>query len=348
MSNFENIEHFKPVLNTAKELLSAQNKHEIVSMLNNAELSVVQTGYDNWNGGIYYYTIYIDIPVPEFVKFDIPIIEKEVVEVLNTATRYTESDVFSKAIITPRSNSKIDWSLIDCSQQDMLKHVEYLKNTMISVATGGQRIQNAEQQYKQTYNDVKRRLKTLDIDNPNPYNDLWNWYGKWRSDFRSYQERRDYINEMYRPLMDVLSEIEDMRIVDVKVDLSGWERINRSIIEIKRREQQAQNEEQFQAVGMLCREMIITLGQTVYDPTKHPSIDGIEIGKTDARRMLEAYIAIVLAGNESEELRAYAKSTNKLANSLTHKRTATKKEMMLCTSATLALINFVGVLEDKI
>ena len=50
---------------------------------------------------------------------------------------------------------------------------------------------------------------------------------------------------------------------------------------------------------------------------------------------------------ENEELRSYTKTTNKLANTLTHKRTATKKEMMLCTSATLAFINFIGVLEDK-
>ena len=63
--------------------------------------------------------------------------------------------------------------------------------------------------------------------------------------------------------------------------------------------------------------------------------------------MLDGYIAVTLAGQESEELRSYAKTTNKLANVLTHKRTATKKEMLLCTSATLALINFIGVLEEK-
>jgi hypothetical protein len=80
---------------------------------------------------------------------------------------------------------------------------------------------------------------------------------------------------------------------------------------------------------MLCRELIITLAQTVYIPEKHPIIDNIEISKTDAKKMLEAYISVVLVENESEELRAYAKATNKLANTLTHKRTATKKEILL-------------------
>jgi hypothetical protein len=348
MIGFENKEYFKPVLNTAKELLNAQNKNDIVDLLNNAEISVMQTGYDNWNGGINYYAVHIDVSVSEFVKMEVESVEKDIISALNISTRYTESEVFSQVIISPISSSKIDWSVIDFSKQELVKQIDYLKNTMISVSTGGQRIQSAEQQYKQTYSEVNQQLKKLDIDNPNNYDSLWNWYGKWSNDFPSYQERRDYINEMYKQLISILSDAEETKIVDIKIDLSGWDKINRAIIEINKREKQAQNEEQFQAVGMLCRELIITLAQTVYDSQKHPSVDGVEISKTDAKRMLDAYITIVLAGAESEELRAYAKTTNKLANALTHKRTATKKEMILCTAATLALVNFIGVLENKI
>lgn len=42
------------------------------------------------------------------------------------------------------------------------------------------------------------------------------------------------------------------------------------------------------------------------------------------------------------------KNTNKLANLLTHKRDASRKDMLLAVSATIALINFVGILEDKV
>jgi RNAse (barnase) inhibitor barstar len=348
MSYFEDKECFKPVFKTVKELLKAQNRNDIVVMLNNAEISISCTGYDNWNGGINFYTMYIDVNVSEFVKLELETVEKVIVEALTTATRHTESEVFSQVIISPKSNSKIGWSLSDLSKQEFLKQIDFLKNTMISVSTGGQRIQSVEKDYNQIYNEINQELKKLDIENPNDYDSLWNWYGKWRSEFPTYQERRDYINNMYKTLINILSEAEETRIVDINVNLSNWDKISRSIIEIKKREQQAQNEEQFQAVGMLCRELIITLAQTVYDSQKHISIDGVEISKTDAKRMLDAYITVVLAGGESEELRAYAKTTNKLANVLTHKRTATKKEMMLCTSATLALVNFLGVLEDKI
>ena len=49
----------------------------------------------------------------------------------------------------------------------------------------------------------------------------------------------------------------------------------------------------------------------------------------------------------NKELRAYAKATNDLANQLTHKRSATKKDMLLIVSSTIALINFIGIIEEK-
>lgn len=348
---FENKDEFRPILTTVKELLKANGEIELVKILNNAELSVLQTDYDNWNGGIYYYTMYVNVDIPDFVKlqsYNIEDIEKHILEVIKTASRSIDNEEVYQVLITPKSITKVDWSLLDgISKKDLESKIEYLRNVMVSVATNGQRIQDVEKEYSQIYNQVAISLKKLDIENTNPFKSLWDWYGKWRNDFPKYQERRDYIRNMYDPIMSLFLENEDSRIVDIKIDLSDWDKIKRNIIEIKRREVQAVMEEQYQAVGMLCREVIISLAQAVYVPEKHPSLDGVEISKTDAKRMLDGYIAVTLAGQESEELRSYAKTTNKLANVLTHKRTATKKEMLLCTSATLALINFIGVLEEK-
>lgn len=69
-----------------------------------------------------------------------------------------------------------------------------------------------------------------------------------------------------------------------------WYLIKFAITEIKKREKAATRVEQFQAVGTLCRELIITLAQTVYKEENHPSEDGVVISKTDANRMLDAYI----------------------------------------------------------
>jgi uncharacterized protein (UPF0305 family) len=334
--NTENKEYFESVFNTARELLIAQNENNIATILNNAETSVICECIDM---DVIYHTVYIGVNVSEFVKLNIELVEKKLVTTLNTVIR-NSNNWFSQVIISPNSSYY--------SKQKLLEKINYLKDTMISVSTGGHRIQNVEQQYQQVYNEVNLQLQNIGFENPNIYDSLWSWYNKWKNDFQHYQERRDYINEMYKKLIDSISNMENKKVVDVKVNLSGWDKIRRSIIEIEKNEKLAQNEEQFQVIGMQCRELIITLAQTVYDSEKHPSIDGTEISKTDAKRMLDSYIMVVLAGNENQELRAYVKATNNLANALTHKRTATKKEMMLCTSATLTLVNSIGILEDKI
>ena len=102
-------------------------------------------------------------------------------------------------------------------------------------------------------------------------------------------------------------------------------------------------------MGLLCREIIISLGQLVYNKDVYEAVDSQNkpIGKTDGFRMLEAYFTYKLHGTHFEEYRAYAKTTNKLANALTHKRNATKKDMMLSVSATTALVNIVGILEEQ-
>jgi hypothetical protein len=73
---------------------------------------------------------------------------------------------------------------------------------------------------------------------------------------------------------------------------TGWTRVDRSVAEVRKRLENAATEEQFQAVGLLCRETLISLGQAVYDAELHRTLDGVTPSDTDAKRMLEAYIAV--------------------------------------------------------
>lgn len=152
---------------------------------------------------------------------------------------------------------------------------------------------------------------------------------------------------MYGNLLKALQETEQPELLNVSVNLTGWERIDRTVKEIKMRLKQASNEEQFQTVGLLCRETIISIAQAIYNEEKHPTIDGVKVSKTDAKRMLDAYIAVELAGGANENLRRYARASNDLANELTHKRTANSKYAALCSSATISLVNLIGILEDR-
>jgi hypothetical protein len=103
---------------------------------------------------------------------------------------------------------------------------------------------------------------------------------------------------------------------------TGWERVDRGVCEIRRRLEQAENEEQFQAAGLLCREAPISLARVVYDPHRHPTEDGVAPSETDAKRMLDAYVSVELAGRANEGVRRHAKAALILANDLQHHRTA--------------------------
>jgi hypothetical protein len=230
-------------------------------------------------------------------------------------------------------------------RKDLLAKIDFLKNTMTSVSTGGQKIQDINDQYIQTYQEVTTELQRIGLKNPNPYSDLWEWYGDWSSGkMPQYKDRRTYVIQLFKELFD---NLKNQNIpTELEIELIGWERIERSVGEIKLRLVCAENEEQFQAIGLICRETIISLCQQVYNAELHPSIDGITLSITDSKRMLESYISYKLPGADNENLRKYAKATNILANELTHKRTATIKLAKLCSSSCINLVNLIRILEE--
>ena len=81
---------------------------------------------------------------------------------------------------------------------------------------------------------------------------------------------------------------------------TGWERVDRTVQKGRERLMAAREEEDFQGVGLLCREALITLGQVVWVAERHPPVDGVIPSDTDAKRRLEAYIAVELGTNANE------------------------------------------------
>ena len=349
----DNTDDIRNIIYTVSEILKADKLDELIELLDSAKISSEQTGYDNWNGGIYFYTLYLTIDIETFIKIrdKIQSIESILLEKLSIVTRHLDNEEISRIQIIPKvGQPKIKWSVLSgiTTKDKLLDNINYLKDIMISVSTGGQRIQDVNDQYKINFTLVDKSLQKLNFKNPNSYRDLWEWYAKWSSTFSHYRERRAYIGEMYSSLLQTLEETEQSELVSITIDLTNWERIERSINEIRQRQTEAKTEEQFQVVGLLSRETIITIAQAVFNKDKHPILDGKEVSKTDAKRMLEAYISVELSGSSNETLRKYARATLDLANELTHKRTASKKEASICATATISLINLIGTIEGRI
>lgn len=130
-------------------------------------------------------------------------------------------------------------------------------------------------------------------------------------------------------------------------DPTGWDRVDRQIAEARVRLQSARTEEQYQAVGLLCREVLISVAQEVFDPTRHQTVDGVPAGKTDVMRMLEAFIATELGGGTNEEVRAHAKAALRLALALQHRRNADFRTAALCLEATASVTNLLAILGGR-
>jgi len=128
---------------------------------------------------------------------------------------------------------------------------------------------------------------------------------------------------------------------------TGWEKVDRQLQEARLRLDEAQEEEQFQVVGLICREALISVAQEVYDPDSHPSLDETAPSYTDARRMLEAFFAVEFQGGANVEARAHAKAALRLAVALQHERTAGFRMAALCAEATAAVVNIVAVVTGR-
>ena len=163
-------------------------------------------------------------------------------------------------------------------------------------------------------------------------------------------ENNSAVAELKKRLFERHSAFSISPVFDQISEPTGWHRVDRSIEEMKARYKTADTEEKYQAIGMLGREALISIAQQVFRKDEHPSIDGTDIGSTDTKRMLDAYLSHELK-DESEKIVKYAKSAVDMCNQLTHDRNATKRAAAICiigVSSIAALVKEISETEKEI
>jgi hypothetical protein len=129
-----------------------------------------------------------------------------------------------------------------------------------------------------------------------------------------------------------------------KVD---WSEVDRAIMKAGEQLRQGKNTEDFQVIGLLCREALISLSQAVFVPIQHKVHDGTIPSKTDSKRMLDAFFMSELSGGANEEARRHARASISLADSLVHRRTANYRDAALCIEATQSTANLVSIITGR-
>lgn len=228
------------------------------------------------------------------------------------------------------------------------KRAQALKDLMVAVATGGPKIDRTNPEFVERRQELRYLLDDLGLQDPVPYQDLWGWYGRWSSgDLPSWNSRREFLADMFAPLFESLRAIQAGRDLPEERPPTGWERVDRGIDKMREALASATDEEDYQGVGLIGREVMISLAQAVYDPARHPSLDGVDPSPTDSKRMLDAYIERELAGGENERVRKHARSAVDLANELTHKRTATFRLAALSAEAVSSTCNQIAIVSGQ-
>ena len=333
-------------------LLQLEKKSQEVSILATGKVHIEQTDYNSWDDGCEIFTIFIDIPSTQFIDLGnrIDNIQQEILKKAQFLLRLARGEAIAAVVISPDIPYDPEWrdKVTKPSAIELIQEIETQQNLMVSVATGGARIQAVNEEYKKRQSRIRTGLMSLRIKDPNPYEDLWKWYGKWSSgDLPTYQSRRQYLSDLFSPVIEKLNTNSTLALTVVFPEPTGWVRVDRSIEEARKRLAEAQDEIGYQQVGLICRETLISLAQTVYDETKHPILDGTKASTTDAKRMLEAYLQIELDGHSNEVARKHARASLEFANDLTHKRTATFKNAALCAEATTSVINIIAIVSGR-
>ncbi|WP_417480946.1 hypothetical protein [Maricaulis sp.] len=223
----------------------------------------------------------------------------------------------------------------------LLAEMVIQRDTMIDVATGGARIQEVDDYYRAREVRIRQTIPDR-IKYENPHVDLWDWYRHWSAELPQYKDRRSYIRELFGPAISAIAS--QSSLPSEPREPTGWERVDRTLSKIRTQIETASAEEDCQAIGLLCREIIISLAQAVYDPQLHAPLDGVRPSETDANRMLEGYIAHKFPGASNKEVRAHARASLALALNLQHRRTATRQLAALCVEATASTTAVISII----
>lgn len=91
------------VVATLVELFRHQGNRLVCDVLDNAKARIEETGYDNWDGGTYFFTLFLDLPLKAFalVEPEVSRLEKVIAGKLTTVLRNTGNTRLREVTIGP-------------------------------------------------------------------------------------------------------------------------------------------------------------------------------------------------------------------------------------------------------
>lgn len=167
-----------------------------------------------------------------------------------------------------------------------------------------------------------------------------------------WQARRDIIGHHFDPISEALEKAEDAQIRSDLVEPvsphanTGWARVDTEIAGLRQRFRTATAMQDYRDCGNRSVAVLEALSATVFDPTKHWTVDERPppVDKTDLR--IGAYIAERMRGRENEELRGLVKKASALAHKVKHSPNADRVNAGIAADAVILLANMLRRLAE--
>lgn len=193
--------HIKDMPDTkdqARKFLELLQRFDLAMLVNECAVALVETEIDTgWNHDLVREAV-VHAPVPLYEALKkLPSYDRKRIAEAIASTDPTWS---SPEDICVKSSDVTDISGPAALLSELLIHREM----MISVATGGDRIQDVDDYYRARQARINTSLPD-DVEYDNPHDDLWDWYHYWSANLPQYKDRRQYIRQMFGPAITGIS-----------------------------------------------------------------------------------------------------------------------------------------------
>lgn len=339
----------KKIISTLKSILYSKKEYVCFDVLCNSTPSI---DYLDSNFNIDYFSLHLGMNVDYYAefssKYNLDKIKEKIEKELETIFQH-ENEYINYVVIKPLVKYYLNWNLISeyDNKVDFVKDIELLKDMLIDTATGGKKIQNINKEYIILYDKVDEILCKLDLENPNPFKTLWESYTYWSANLDGYAKRRVYYSNLYEELLKLIKTTNTNDVVNIQLEYTNWDIINRTITEIKKQYNEAASSAQFNGIGAMCRNVYDCLADVVYKKEYHIDTATPIPNDNQYKNKLLEFVVYKLDGKTNEDFRSHCKKTIDIADTLTHKKTATRQQAALTINAVISILNIVSILNES-
>jgi hypothetical protein len=228
---------------------------------------------------------------------------------------------------------------------EVIRLLEEQRSTLIAAATGTA-IQSIDDEYVQRRRILAPALLRLGVDDPFPWRDLWQWYGFYKTDYPTYQSRRDLVYERSDPIIYELERRQTVGLDDWSTPTASWADLERRLDGLKAEFETATTLDDLQDVGRRSREILIDAANVAFHEWMVPEGDAVP-GPSDAKKRIDYFLGEIAPGETNEALRRVVRATQDLNNAVTHSGSTTRAKAYAAAQATVFVVRTLQHLWDE-